>query len=265
LKVPTRLIEVDDLIKLVNLALLTGRVKNAKPFSMLLIADTETGKTQILEVFMNLKSIIWANDLSAKIIVDVVAPLVEKGVTHILIPDLLKILSHQKVVVKNTITMLNSLMEEGLKSVMFYGTQKEFKQPVRCGVIAAITRPAFRAREQYWKDIGFVGRCMLVSFSYSDATKLKIHEHIRKGFPAKTRFMNFDSRLISSKSSILTLVEITTGRPTRVEIQAKIARRVQDLAVAKTPFSTGFRIHKQLRALVQAHALYRGDTNFHQI
>jgi hypothetical protein len=27
---------------------------------------------------------------------------------------------------------------------------------------------------------------------------------------------------------------------------------------SETPFSTGFRVHKQLRALVQAHALYRG-------
>ena len=62
MKISTRLIEVDDLIKLVNLALLTGRVKNARPVSMLLLGDTETGKTQILEVFMNLKSIIWAND-----------------------------------------------------------------------------------------------------------------------------------------------------------------------------------------------------------
>jgi hypothetical protein len=33
---------------------------------------------------------------------------------------------------------------------------------------------------------------------------------------------------------------------------------VQDLAIAKTPFSTRFRLHKQLRALVQAHALYCG-------
>ena len=240
MKVSTKLIEVDDLIKLVNLALLTGRVKNAKPVSMLLIGDTETGKTQILEVFMNLKSVVWANDLSAKIIVDVVAPLVEKGKTHILIPDLLKVLSHQKMVTRNTMTMLNAIMEEGLKNVMFYGTQKEFKQPVRCGVIAAITRAAFRAREQYWKGIGFVGRCILVSFSYSDVTKSKIHEHIRKGFPVK-------------------IIEIITGKRTQAEIPAKIARRVQDLATAETPFSTGFRVHKQLRALAQAHALYRAD------
>jgi len=32
----------------------------------------------------------------------------EKGKTHILIPDLLKILGHQKVVTRNTITMLKS-------------------------------------------------------------------------------------------------------------------------------------------------------------
>ena len=208
---------------------------------MLLIADTETGKTQILEVFMNLKSIIWANDLSAKIIVDVVAPQAEEGKTHILIPDLLKVLSHQKIVAKNTITMLNSIMEEGLKNVMFYGTQREFKNPVRCGVIAAITKAAYRAREEHWKGIGFVSRCIPVSFAYSDATKLKIHEHIRDGFPAK-------------------MIEIITDTPTSVEIPAEIARRVQDLAIAETMSSTGFRVHKQLRALVQAHALYRGDT-----
>ena len=135
--------------------------------------------------------------------------------------------------------MLNAIMEEGLKNVMFYGTQKEFKQPVRCGVIAAIIRAAFCAREQYWKGIGFVGRCILVSFSYSDMTKSKIYEHIRKGFPVK-------------------IIGITTGKRTQAEIPAKIATRIQNLAVAETPFSTGFRPHKQLRALVQAHALYCG-------
>lgn len=34
---PTRLIEVNDLIKLVNLALLTGRMKDGKHVSMLLV------------------------------------------------------------------------------------------------------------------------------------------------------------------------------------------------------------------------------------
>ncbi len=33
---------------------------------------------------------------------------------------------------------------------------------------------------------------------------------------------------------------------------------MQDLAIARTPFSTGFRLHKQLRTLVQAHALHCG-------
>jgi len=239
LRALTRLIEVDDLIKLVNLALLTGRVKNAKPVSMLLVGDTETGKTQILEVFMNLKPVIWANDLSAHVIVDEVAPQVEKGKTHVLIPDLLKVLGHQKMVTKNTMTMLNAIMEEGLKNVMFYGTRREFSQPVRCGVIAAITKEAYDAREKYWSSIGFVGRCIPVSFSYSEKTKLKIHEHIRKGFPGK-------------------MIQIITGRPTGVEIPTRIAEKVQDLAIARIPFSTGFRLHKQLRLLIQAHALYCG-------
>ncbi len=45
---------------------------------MLLVGDTETGKTQILEIFMNLKPVIGANDLSAHVIVDEVAPQVER-------------------------------------------------------------------------------------------------------------------------------------------------------------------------------------------
>jgi len=77
------------------------------------------------------------------------------------------------------------------------------------------------------------------SSGHDEKTKLRIHEHVRKGFPAK-------------------MIEIITGKRTQVEIPAKIARKVQELAIAETPFSTGFRVHKQLRALVQAHALYRG-------
>jgi hypothetical protein len=236
---------VDDLIKLVNLALLTGRIKDGKRVSMLLVGDTETGKTQILEVFMNLKTVIWANDLSAHVIVDEVAPQVERGKTHILIPDLLKVLGHQKVVTRNTITMLNSIMEEGLKNVMFYGSRKEFQKPVRCGVITAITRAGYSAREKYWKNIGFVGRCIPVSFSYSEETRLMIHEHIRKGFPSK-------------------VIEIITGKSTKVEIPSGIAKRVQDLAIARTPFCTGFRFHKQLRSLIQAEALYSGRSKVTQ-
>lgn len=148
-------------------------------------------------------------------------------------------MGHQRMVTKNTMTMLNSIMEEGLKNLMFYGTRKEFPRPVTCGVIAAITKDGYAAREKHWKSIGFVGRCIPVSFSYSEETKLKIHERIRNGFPPK-------------------MIEIITGRPMNVEIPSRIAEKVQDLAIGRTPFSTGFRLHKQLRALVQGHALYCG-------
>lgn len=241
MKIETSLIAVDDLIKLVNLALLTGRLKNGHLVSMLLVGDIETGKTQILEVFMQLPTVIWANDLSAHVIVDEVAPEVEKGKTHIVIPDLLKVLGHQKTVTRNTITMLNSIMEEGLKNVMFYGTRKEFREPVKCGVIAAMTKDAYKAREPHWKNIGFVSRCIPVSFSYSEQTRLRIHDHIRNGFPQK-------------------IVEVMMGELTSIEIPPDIGMRVQELAVGTIPFSTGFRLHKQLRSLLQAEALYNQRT-----
>lgn len=118
---------------------------------------------------------------------------------------------------------------------------EEFDEPVRCGAIAAITRDGYSSRENHWNSIGFVGRCIPVSFSYSEKTKLKIHEHIKRGFPSKT-------------------IHIIEGKQTKIDIPARIAEKVQDLVIARTPFSTGFRLHKQLRALVQAHALYCGRT-----
>ena len=139
------------------------------------------------------------------------APQVEKGKTHVLIRDLLKVLGHQKVVTRNAVTMLNPIVEEGLKNVMFYGTQKGFQKPVRCGVIAAITKDAYNAREKHWSNIGFVGRCMPVSFSYSKQTQLKIHELETiphwNGFPSRT-------------------IQIINGKPTKVEIPSEIAERV---------------------------------------
>ena len=126
-----------------------------------------------------------------------------------------------------------------MKNVMFYGTRKEFNEPVRCGIIAAITKEGYTSREKYWSSIGFVGRCIPVSFAYSDEIKLRIHQHIREGFPSTT-------------------IEIIMGKKMKVEIPSRIAEKVQDLAITRTPFSTGFRLHKQLRSLLQAHALFYG-------
>jgi len=69
-------------------------------------------------------------------------------------------------------------------------------------VIAAITKEAYNAREKYWSSIGFVGRCIPVSFSYSKETQLKIHEHIRDGFPPR-------------------VVQIVNGKPAKVEIPSE--------------------------------------------
>jgi hypothetical protein len=88
-------------------------------------------------------------------------------------------------------------------------------QAVGCGVIAAITKDAYRAREKYWSSIGFVGGYIPISFSYWKATKLKIHEHIRTGFPFRT-------------------TGIVKRRPTKVEISSRIAKNEQSLAIGRS-------------------------------
>lgn len=69
MKIQNSLIEVNDLVKLVNLAILTGKLKNEKPVLILLVGDTETGKTKILDDFMNpLFSMYYGAQLLARVL-----------------------------------------------------------------------------------------------------------------------------------------------------------------------------------------------------
>ena len=55
-------------------------------------------------------------------------------------------------------------------------------------------------------------------------------------------------------------MEVMTGEPTNVEIPPELGLRIQELAIGTEPFSTGFRLHKQLRSLLQAEAFHNQRT-----
>jgi len=229
---------LDEIIELTRLCILSGKVRNKEnPVSAILIGTSETGKSEIINIFRDLDNTIIANDLSGRMVVDYLAPkILNEGKTHVLIPDFIKVLSHGKKVTQNCITMLNIATQEGLDNIVFYGLQKEFPKPVKFGVITAVTQEAYKVRKKYWEKIGFISRLMPISFTYSEATKRRIHEHIAKGSPKH-------------------YIELTKGKPRKIEIPKQYAEQIKVTSIAKSPFSTGFRLHKQLRLLAQTNAL----------
>jgi len=235
------MMKVDKIIELVRCVVMSGKIKNEIPLSAIIIAPSESGKSEILSLFADSPNVVWANDLSSKPLVEKIIPKIEGGATHIMVPDFIKILLHNKMTSYSLITTLSSLTAEGLKDIYFYGMERNYNKLIRCGLITSITPEAFRRREKYWGEIGFMSRLIPITYKYSEKTKNEIHEYIKSGKYEK-----------------------------EVE-KFKIPKRIKDVAInpdfegelilAETRLRnsllgnpTGFRLHKQLRVLAKAIA-----------
>src|SRR3989304_2872149 len=96
-------------------------------------------------------------DISPKIIVDELIPsLLKKVNNHLIIPDLIKVVSHKIETTDSTILMLNALMEEGIQNNMFFGQKLALERKVNCGLITSITTDYFEKMFKKWNDIGFI-------------------------------------------------------------------------------------------------------------
>jgi len=234
------LIEVDKIISIVNDVLKTGKIKGESPMSSMVIAPPEHGKTDILELFAENQSVSWCNDLSSNPLITKILPEVEAGrVTHIVIPDFLKILSHGRKTTMALLTLLNSLTAEGIQCINFFGVERSFSHPLKAGVVMAITQEAFARRRQYWREIGFLSRCPPISYQYSEETKEKIHSSIETGCYSKVKYVRLPKAVR----------KIDIGAS-----QSSAIRTMQGAWRSKLSGYTGFRFHKQLRVLAKAIA-----------
>jgi len=186
--------------------------------------------------------VIWASDISSKPLIEKVIPMVQQGKSHIVCPDLIKVLSHNPKVVNSLIGTINSLTEEGLKNILYNGQEKEYPEPVCCGFISAITPEELRTRERHWRNIGFMSRLLPISFKYNGHTIEEIHDNIQK----EMAYPEPEYEKMLKKSQYVTINPEVEGRMIR---ELALVQRT----ITKNP--TGFRIHHQIRAMVKAIAL----------
>jgi len=259
------MIKLDSIKKLMECAVISGYLKDEQPISLFLIGRPESGKSELIKVMRDFPNTFYTNDLSYKGCVDYVLPEVENNkISHILIPDFINIVSHKKAAA-TLVPLLNSLMSEGLKDLKIYGTKKEYRDPLFCGVITGITKEIFDKKIIYWRNIGFLTRMLVVTYGYTQLTKMAIHEYIRSG--------NYNNRI--KPGADLTNIDKFRLRGLSVEIPKDIARAVQILSsniseingyyiVRRGTYNWrvdlrtyGFRLHKNLRSLIKAICLYR--------
>jgi hypothetical protein len=238
--------DIDPLVEMVRLNLLTPYIRNQKPNSLLIIAPPESGKTEVMKKFAVNKNVAYLSDVTAYGIQRDYFRAIEDGeVRHIIIPDLLKPLSRKESTVKSFTTMMNGLIEEGIAGIStFASARPQSAKHVKCGLITAITSDEFRDNRHNWKRIGFLSRLIPFSYSYGLPTVNKIFEYILGLDYFKERE-----------------IQLTVPNQDReIRLPRKYAQAIlpATATIARAQETYGFRLQKQFQALLQASALDKG-------
>ena len=232
----------------------------------MLIADAEHAKTSILRGFTCYKTLETA-DISPKIISTEIVPLLRTySINHLVIPDMVKVLSHKSVTVNATIAFFNAMMEEGLLRNMFFGQTFHFDVPRVCGIITSVTSDFFKIACKRWHEIGFTSRFLPISYQYSNETKTEIHKLIQSNtFYKEVKELATEDKALFDRRFSISIPD---------DIAAWISLHVQDIAEKSGDYSfyvpvqggkrskvnlkiVGFRLHRQIRQLARAEALKR--------
>jgi hypothetical protein len=215
-----------------------------KPLSVVLIASQESAKTQCLMRFKGTNTLHYLSDVTSKG-VDMLKPAIENGdIRHIVILDLVKVLSHGRNVSERTLQTFAGLMEEGQADTADAGGYTKWAKQPNCGLLMAITPEFYTSRRGKWRATGFLTRFLPIHFAYTDDTIMDIHNGIAS------------LKLTEQLPAPLIIPKI----PRPVYIKQAYANQVSRWSQqwAKEAATNGFRHHKQLQALVLGSAAARG-------
>lgn len=231
--------------EIVGSTILTGRLKNHNPLSLLLIAPPERGKTSIV-LERNAESVAAFSDCTGKGIQDMC--LHHPEISHFVLTDMITVTSHRSSVVRYTISVLNAMTEEGLQGIAFPGQVTTF-QNGRRAIIGCLTPTAVNDQRTWWSRSGFASRMLPFSFEHSEDMTLKIKNHIENNHHAV-------NKIEKSKTEIKIKIP---KEPVIITVPEERIREIRNMAdsKAKELDEKGYRRLKQFITLACGHALFR--------
>jgi hypothetical protein len=139
----------------------------------LIVAKAESGKTSVMKLYRQNKSVVYVSDCTAYGITrDILPKIVSGEVRTIIIPDLLTPLSKSTKTRQSFVAFLNNLIEEGVAKITTYSTV--WDKEARANVITAVTDEALDDARHEWAKMGFLSRFIVFSYSYSMSTVTEI-------------------------------------------------------------------------------------------
>lgn len=237
-------IRLEPILEIIETCIYSGRVGREKPVSVLLIAEQESAKTEALKHFYGTSTLRYVSDITSKGLQAYKNDIMQGQVRHVVIMDLVRILSHGKGVSDRLIQTLSSLMEEGegetsdAGGVISWGTNFP-----RIGCLMSVTPGFYKGKAGNWRKTGFLTRFLPIRFSYSNSTISKVHAAIRNGHripePVKLPLPALSQDVIISNTHAIAISAMAEllGQKNKVY---------------------GFRYHRVLRCLAKARALKHG-------
>jgi hypothetical protein len=232
--------------ELIETIILTGRVEDIAPVSLLLIAAPESGKTSIV-LEKDCKTVKAFSDVTGKGLQLILA--MNRDITHLVINDMVAMMSHRSSVNRYTVAMLNAITEEGLFPTADPSGIHDFDCG-RKGVIASLTMDLTQDGRNWWNKVGFTSRMLPFCYFYEQDLVLKIKESINaNGGHAKKKKSEPDQFIVPKEPIPTIYPEELIARTAEI---AGIRSRIMK--------ETGLRRLKQYHAIVRAHAVLRDPT-----
>lgn len=274
----TELIGTEPIQDLIDLTIHSAYVKFERVNSLLLVSETEAGKTELIKKFRNNKGVHPRRRFTAYgIIKDLLDGQIEmlfnspKIFGHILIYDYSNIFSYKPNTVDSTIEFLDAFTEDGLAPESSYwikGNELDSFEGLKGGIIAGINTFSFftsarKVKANLYKG-GWFSRNLVATYDISETLLTKIFDSVRRGrYRADRGFVDYIILQLPMKRMDIEL-------PDRYAI--KIGDLARELAEDYTrdlrPYKLkGIRLNKSLISLAKASALRenRGYVNANDV
>ena len=242
----SKMIALKWLEELITYAVKSAYLKDERAVNLLIIANPETGKTELLRKFEKIPSCLYITDFTRfGFLRDYLTRFQSHELRTILVPDLIQLInSTNPNETKGAIGFLNALTEEGIQNISTYNVPMKLPEPVRANLIGCIPKSILQDHKRYqqWFDIGFISRMIPLTFDYTDAAVFEIQQYLYNEKYKKEKPLNFDV----PKEDI------------DVKLKPDLAKKFE---VVTTPISKklgtyDFRLQRNLQVLAKAKALH---------
>lgn len=242
------MIATEPIQEIIKLSILTGYLAEEKIVSSILVAEPESYKTELLKKFIDFPNIMYLGDLNYPSLIEEILPHIMEHpeITHIVIPDFLKVVQKKASTAHNTLNILNQMTEDGVFQIPYWRKIHDFKG-LQVGIVTAITRKVLADKRHVFKKIGFLSRLIPISYQYSLESLAEIDNYTRNEDYLEETLADFTLQLGERKESKV------YGDPELF--------RFFDPLVAKHRIleeTYGFRYRKHLQRLAKANALQNG-------